>query len=144
MRSLGMTEFEFCDEVDDFTDSTENPKLEGFVMCYSDQLDRYLSLFKDKSLRPRDSAIVFGLLSFYNPRTGLCHVSVAHLSEVMGASISEVSGGLSRLKKCLMVATYIDKVSKHRSFLLNPFIFVSGGKAKRAFLQTRFKNLVNS
>lgn len=137
-----MTDSRF-DDLQDLEDKTSDEKLSGFVMCYTDQMRAMLSRLKARDLKPRDLAVLFALLGFYNPKTGLCHVTVKYLSEVVGANLTDVSGSIGRLKKSLMVATYVDKVSGQRSLFLNPFMFVSGGGPKRAFLQTRFMSLIN-
>lgn len=137
-----MTGLQFSDD-QGLEDNSSDADRQGFVICYLNQLEKLVDLIKDRTLRPRDAGLLFALLTFYNPRTGLCHVSATHLAEVMGVRLSEISSGISRLKKNLIAATYVDKVSGQKSILLNPFMFVSGGASKRAFLQTRFMKLVN-
>lgn len=118
-------------------------KMQDFVLCYLDEMKKFLPAFREKKLRPRDAAILFALFCFHNPKTGLCHVSVAHLAETIGSRVTDISSGLSRLKKALLVTTYINRVSGERSFLLNPYLFASGGKKKRAFLRVKFMELIN-
>ena len=137
-----MTDSRFSD-LQDLEDKASDSNLTGFVICYTDQVQRFSNLIKEKSLKPKDVAVVFALLSFYNPRTGLCHVTVKHLAESIEGNYTDVSASISRLKKSLVLTTYVDKVSGQKSIFLNPFIFVSGGRSKRGFLQARFMSLVN-
>lgn len=138
-----MTDSHFSDGLGEDGFDAGPYKMQDFVLCYLDEMKKFLPAFKERRLRPRDAAVLFTLLCFHNPKTGLCHVSVTHLAETLDSHLSDVSSSISRLKKTLLVTTYVDKVSGQRSFLVNPYLFASGGKKKRAFLRVKFTELIN-
>lgn len=124
-------------------DNYEKDPTYGFLMCHVADVYQYVEMLKDKVLKPRDFAVLFALISYHNARSGLCHVSATHLAEQTGARLADISSCISRLKKALLVATYVDQKTRQKSYLLNPHVFSSGGKNKRALLWKTFMTLVN-
>jgi hypothetical protein len=138
-----MTDLEFEPSQNPDGDKYKKDSSYGFVMCHVTDVYSCVDLLREKTLKPRDFAVLFALIGYHNARSGLCHVSLKHLAEHMGANFTDVSSCISRLKKALLVATYVDKRTGQRSYLLNPHVFSAGGKNKRALLWKTFMTLVN-
>jgi hypothetical protein len=138
-----MTDFNFEPLETEGQSSERKDPAYGFVMCHVADIYRCGELLKEKVLKPRDLAVLVILVGYHNARSGLCHVSLTHLAESMGARLTDVSSCMSRLKKALLVATYVDKKTGQRSYLLNPHVFSAGGKSKRVMLWKTFMTLVN-
>jgi hypothetical protein len=124
-------------------DQESGEKFQGFVVSYIKESRTLTNLFKEGGLLSRDFVVIQALVSFYNPRTGLSTVTIKKLSEVIGLSYSLTCASIARLKRNLIVAVYLDRETGAKSLFLNPFMFVSGGASKRAFLQKRFTQLFN-
>jgi hypothetical protein len=138
-----MTDFEFEPLGEPAQSSDSKGPTFGFVMCHVADVYRCGEMLKEKVLKPRDLAVLLVLIGYHNARSGLCHVSLTHLAESIGARLTDVSSCMSRLKKALLVATYVDKKTGQKSYLLNPHVFSAGGKSKRAMLWKTFMTLVN-
>lgn len=116
---------------------------ELFVMLFAPGLERLFQGLADKRIKRSDISLLILMFKFYNPRSGRCHVSLIHLSQELGLSRTGISESISRLKKELFIVTHVDKRDGARSFMIDPYLFCSGGKRKRALLAKTFMDLVN-
>lgn len=151
LTSLGMTDFAFCDFSRDEGEQggeqggeEEGIVDESFAITHISGLDLLIEPVLNKRLKPRDLAVLLFILRFYNVRAGRCFVTIAHLSKVTGISDSMIRTSMATLKKELLLTTHVDRRTGAKSFMINPYVFSSGSRSKRALLIKTFVGLVNN
>jgi hypothetical protein len=136
-------------ENDDFEQGPESEpeagssQLYGFLMCHVLEMQKYIPYMRDRTLQRRDIALLFTLASHVNTKTGRIKISIEHIAEELEVKSSDIRTSLSRLKKVLLIASYSDKKTGEKFYLLNPLVFSVGGRSKRGHLTRMFKNAIN-
>lgn len=125
-------------------DPADSDATYGFVMLYTQNLFQYLDLLKTKELRPRDFSVLFALMTFVNTKTGRCHATLKHIASVIECNSTSVYSSVARLRKHLMLATYVSQKTGEKSYLINPFILAVGGKSRRIAAHAMFRRLIES
>lgn len=141
-----MTDLGFCDfsgEEGEDEGQEEGANDESFAITHISGLDLLIDPVLNKRIMARDLSVLLFILRFYNVKAGRCFVTTAHLSKVTGMADSMIRASIAKLKKELLLATRVDKRTGAKSFMINPYVFSSGSRSKRALLVKTFVALVN-
>lgn len=113
-----------------------------FAMFYPLDATRYLCYLENKTLQPRDFAVLFAMMSFCDTKTARIKFSVSYLAGKIGTSPPNVSTSISRLKKALLVARLKD--SRGLDFyMINPYLFSVGSRQRWGFHLKEFMSAFN-
>ena len=109
------------------------------VKLWPAHLEHMIDLFADRSLKPGDAAVFWGLLAHVDLESGHIHVTLATLAEELGTRLYGCVRAVDRLRKQKLLAKVTDKrTGDNRYYLFNPQLASVGGPERRKALQAQF------
>lgn len=113
---------------------------ENFVMVFPEELcEKAVLAVKQKTLQPRDLAVLIALLGNVNWRSGRAQITPSGLAQQLGILDSNCRASISRLRKQLLISRIVDRYTGESFFLINPYLAAVGGPQRRGHLWEQFK-----
>lgn len=114
---------------------------ENFVMVFPEELcEKAVLAVKQKTLQPRDLAVLIALLGNVNWRSGRAQITPSGLAQQLGILDGNCRASISRLRKQLLISRMVDRYSGESYFLINPYLASVGGPSRRGHLWQQFKD----
>lgn len=114
------------------------------TFLFNDMLDQLLHASVAGEVKPADAMVLLAIMRHTNWRTGKAPVTIAALALSMGQTRPHVSYAIARLKRQSLVATGVDRRSRERFLMLNPYLCCKSSKpdVQRA-LYGQFRELLD-
>lgn len=81
--------------------------------------------------------MLFAMMSLCDPRTARIKFMVKNLADDLGVNPTSISASLSRLKKIMLVAQFVER-NGDKYYMINPYVFSVGRKQRWGLLLQKF------
>lgn len=109
----------------------------GFALFHVTDCEKVIQLVKDRTLLQRDVAVLFAIMSKIDTRTARARFLVKNLAIEFNVQSSSISASLSRLKKAMLIATFME-YNGDKYYMVNPHLFSVGTKQRWGLYLKKF------
>lgn len=110
-----------------------------FVKVHKLELAKLLPLFRDRTLPPRDAAVLICLWEGMDVNTAKIRLTAAGIAEQLGTRRTDVVHSLSRLKRLSLLAAVKCPRTGECYYMLNPYLASVGAGKKWAWIYRQFQ-----
>lgn len=113
-------------------------KASKFVRIDPDKKLELARMATAKIIQYRDLAVFDAMIALTDWRDGKCRAPVSGIAETLGWSISQTGHSMRRLKAAKVIVPLIEKVTRAKIHIFNPYIVIYGTGKRRGYLIRKY------